>query len=243
LKIGDWKFQNCDGPPTISNQQSTISYFKFMGFNARFWLLLAVLLAGGGFIHWWQRAGEAAAARRPLREFPAELGGWRQSGADERFSPEAEKVLRADDYLSRYYTGPGGAWVSFYVGYYATQRHGATYHSPLNCLPGAGWVMSDPQLVSVQPRSGAAFAANRYLITNGGQRQLLLYWYAGRGRRVASEYWGKIFTVWDSIARRRSDGAMVRVMLPLGDDEAAATRVAVQFAAAADPYLAEFVPD
>ena len=211
--------------------------------NQRFWLLLAVLLAGGGFIHWWQRTGEAAVSRRSLREFPAALEAWQQNGNDQRFDAATEKVLRADDYISRRYVGPEGTAISLYVGYYATQRNGATYHSPLNCLPGAGWVMDEHQLVTIQPANGPAFAANRYIIANGEHRELLLYWYAGRGRAVASEYWGKIYTVWDSIALRRSDGAMVRVMLPMGDDAEKATRAAVSFAALASPQLAEFVPD
>ena len=211
--------------------------------NLRFWAVLVFLLAGGGFVHWWQRAGEAAVTRRALREFPASVGEWRQTGADERFDAETEKVLRADDYLSRRYAGPEGP-ASLYVGYYASQRNGATYHSPLNCLPGAGWVMEGQQLVTIQPVDGSpAFTANRFIISNGGRRELLLYWYEGRGRAVASEYWGKIYTVLDSITRRRSDVAMVRVMLPLRESEAEATQSAIHFAANATPYLGDFIPD
>ncbi len=210
--------------------------------NLRFWLVLAFLLAGGGFVHWWQRAGEASVTRHNLRELPAHIGVWQQSGPDERFDQETEKVLRADDYVSRRYAGPEGT-VSLYVGYYASQRNGATYHSPLNCLPGAGWVMDGQQLVTIQPVDGRpAFTANRYIISNGDHRELLLYWYEGRGRAVASEYWGKIYTVLDSISRRRSDGAMVRVMLPLRDSETEATRVAAQFAAELTPTLPDFIP-
>src|SRR5260370_1191497 len=103
----------------------------------RFWILLAVLLLGGGIINIWQRAGEAHVSRRALRDFPSQLGGWRQVGEDVRFDDETEKVLSADDYLSRNFVSDGRT-ASFYVGYYATQRNGATYHSPLNCLPSRG---------------------------------------------------------------------------------------------------------
>ena len=71
----------------------------------------------------------------------------------------------------------------------------------------------------------------------------MLYWYEGRGRAVASEYWGKIYTVIDSVRRRRSDGAMVRIMVPLGDSKEDAEKTAVEMASQAAPQLSAFVPD
>src|SRR5258708_37154770 len=98
----------------------------------RFWMLLAVLLLGGGIINVWERAGESQVSRRNLKNFPAQIGSWRQVGDDLRFDDETEKVLRADDYLSRNF-GSNGPTASFYVGDYPTQRNGAPHHSPLNC--------------------------------------------------------------------------------------------------------------
>jgi EpsI family protein len=209
-----------------------------------FWVMLALLLAGGATVKWWEHAGEAHVERRALSEFPTELGAWRQSGADTRFTEEVMQVLLADDYLSRDYVSADGRGANFYVGYYATQRNGATYHSPLNCLPGSGWEMREPGVIHITPAGGGApFEANRYVVENGDNRQLLIYWYQGRGRAVASEYWGKIYTVVDGVKRRRSDGAMVRVMVPFAGDEAEALRAATDLAAQAAPHLSAFVPD
>jgi EpsI family protein len=210
----------------------------------RFWALLAVLVMSGVVIHLWERAGEAHIDRRPLTEFPSQLGQWKKFGIDARFDKETEAVLRADDYLSRNYARSDGNVASFYVGYYATQRNGATYHSPLNCLPGSGWTMSDPATITITPAGGGpAFEANRYIIENGNERQLLVYWYQGRGRAVASEYWGKVYTVLDSMRRNRSDGAMVRVTVPVGQSEAAALATATDLAAQAAPSLPVYIPD
>jgi EpsI family protein len=212
--------------------------------SRRFWALLAVLLLSGIVINVWQRAGEAHVERQALKDFPAQLGEWRQVGADQRFDKQTESVLRADDYVARNYALPDGRTASFYVGYYATQRNGASYHSPLNCLPGSGWSMNDPSVVRITPAGGSqSFEANRYIIQNGNDRELMIYWYQGRGRIVASEYWGKIYTVLDSMRRRRSDGAMVRVVVPVNKSEAAALEAATALSAQAAQALPGYVPD
>ncbi|HVF42284.1 MAG TPA: EpsI family protein [Pyrinomonadaceae bacterium] len=210
-----------------------------------FWVMVALLVAGGAVINVWAASGEASAPRRPLAEFPAEVGGWRQRGGDARFDAATEAVLRANDYVSRDYVSADGAVpASLYVGYYATQRTGATYHSPLNCLPGSGWTLNEPGRVEIKPADGSpAFEANRYVIEHAGDRHLMIYWYQGRGRAVASEYVDKVYTVFDSIRRRRSDGSMVRVLVPVRGSEKDALERATQFASQVEPKLSAYVPD
>lgn len=209
----------------------------------RFAILFVVLLAGGFVVNAWEYLGEARVARRELRDFPKQIGTWEQSGGDEQFDDQTLAVLRSSDYLLRNYRGADGRVVNFYVGYYASQRDGATFHSPLNCLPGAGWVMNEPGKITITPEGRAPFVANRYLIQNGLHKELLVYWYQGRGRAVASEYWGKVYTVVDSVRMRRSDGAMVRIMTPVDGSESKALQSAVDLAARSSSILPEFVPD
>jgi EpsI family protein len=215
-----------------------------LSLNVRFWALMLVLVGAGVVINLWQYSGEAKVSRRSFSEFPTELGHWKRLGSDQRFDTATESVLRADDYLSRTYFSDQGQIASFYLGYYATQQNGATYHSPLNCLPGAGWTMSEPREIRIEPANGgAAFVANRYVIQNGVDRQLMIYWYQGRGRAVASEYWGKIYTVIDSIRRRRSDGALVRVVVPISGSEPEALKAGSDLAAEAAAAISAYVPD
>ena len=209
----------------------------------RFAILFVLLLAGALVVNAWEYLGEARVERKELRGFPRQVGTWQQTGGDEQFDNQTLAVLRASDYLLRNYRGADGRVVNFYVGYYASQRDGATYHSPLNCLPGAGWVMSEPGTITITPKGRPAFVANKYLIQNGDHKDLLVYWYQGRGRAVASEYWGKIYTVIDSVRRRRSDGAMVRITTPVESSEPAALQAAVDLAANSSSILPEFIPD
>ncbi len=209
----------------------------------RFAILFVVLLAGGFVVNAWEYLGEARVSRKELKDFPKQIGTWKQSGGDEQFDNQTLAVLRSSDYLLRSYRGADGRIVNFYVGYYASQRDGATYHSPLNCLPGAGWVMYEPGTITITPEGRAPFVANRYLIQNGLHKEMLIYWYQGRGRAIASEYWGKVYTVVDSVRLRRSDGAMVRIMTPVDDSESNALQAAIDLAAQSSTLLPEFVPD
>lgn len=204
--------------------------------------LFAAILVCGTFVNWFQYRGEAQVARRPLSEIPRFLGSWEQRNEDIRFDPETEKVLRASDYVMRDYYGPGKR-LNLYVGYYASQRSGATYHSPLSCLPGTGWEMSDPQIVQINTPAGRNLTVNQYIIQQGEHREYLVYWYQGRGRTSTSEYTDKLFTSFDSLTKRRSDGAMVRIMTPLGKDPARSLAAAIDLTSHVADNLREFLPD
>lgn len=211
--------------------------------RARFWFLIAVLLAGGIIISWANSRGEASVVRRSLSEIPRVIGDWTQRGAPIRFDQATESVLGTTDYTMREFTLENGRIANVYVGYYSSRRTGATYHSPQNCLPGAGWVMKEPEIIEITTGQGKTFPANRFIIENGIYKEILIYWYQGRGRAVASEYNDKIFTIWDSVLRRRSDGAMVRVMTSVGNSEAEANAAATSLAAKIAEQLSEYVPD
>jgi EpsI family protein len=211
--------------------------------SSKYWLLVAVLLTGAVFINWFQQRGETEVPRKPLAQLPETLGDWRQKGDEIRFGEATESVLRVSDYTQRFYVAPDGRIANLYVGYYASQRTGITYHSPQNCLPGAGWVMREPQTVEIKTSAGKIFMANRYRIENGMYDEIMIYWYQGRGRAEASEYRDKLNTVWDSAFRRRSDGALIRVMTSVAGDERQATKTAIDLSARLADNLGEFVPD
>ena len=211
--------------------------------SVRFAVLFICLLVTGVLVNAWAYLGEANVDRKQLKDFPEQLGEWRKSDPDQIIDEPTMKVLRASDYLLRDYQRPDGQVANFYVGYYATQRNGASYHSPLNCLPGSGWTLSNPDAVTISLPDGTNFVANKYVLQNGEYKSLMIYWYQGRGRAEASEYWGKIYTVIDSVLRRRSDGALVRITVPLGNSEPAALESAKDLSAKAAAAIKEFVPN
>jgi EpsI family protein len=192
---------------------------------------------------------EPTPIRESLAGLPIVLGNW-QGRVERDFEPEIVRVLGVDDYTVRSYSSAGRR-VGLYIGYHATQRHGDTIHSPLNCLPGAGWTpaMQDRAVVTVaDPATGADrhIQINKVVIERGLDRQLVLYWYQSHGRVVASEYWGKVYTVVDAIRHNRTDAALVRVIAPVAsrdaDELATAEKAAVEFVQTLFPHLGKHLP-
>ena len=158
------------------------------------------------------------------------------------------KVLGVDDYLSRVYYRSDRAAVGLYMGYYASQRQGDTIHSPLNCLPGAGWEPLSQGRLTIANVDGRGndITVNRYVVQKGLDRQLVLYWYQSHGRVVASEYTSKLYLIHDAIRLNRTDGSMVRVIAPIRhgatDDGAAADQLAQAFVRVLFPPLPAYLP-
>jgi EpsI family protein len=189
---------------------------------------------------------EEVPLRTSFATFPMQLGEWR-GVPQPPMSEQVAKVLGADDYLTRAYFKPDRAGVGLFIGYWKSQRQGDTIHSPLNCLPGAGWQpVSNTKLTFPDPRApaGPALTVNRVVIQKGLEKQLVLYWYQSHGRIVASEYWGRFYLMADAMRLNRTDGSIVRVIAPVpSGNEAEAEGTALEFAGLLLPALGSFLPE
>jgi exosortase D (VPLPA-CTERM-specific) len=159
---------------------------------------------------------EVVPSRSSFAGFPLRIGEW--TGRREALGADVLSVLQLDDYVLANYVDTAGEPVGFYVSYYNTQRDRRVVHSPRACIPGSGWHIDDLSQIEVP---GTGVRANRMLVLNGDARQLIYYWFDQRGRNLTSELSVKWFLFWDSVTRHRSDGAMVRLVTPLGRGEAA----------------------
>lgn len=166
----------------------------------------------------------AAPAAIALDAIPVSLGGWAGSTAPP-LDPEVAQVLGADQYVHRYYALSGAPTLEMDVAYYAQPRVGATAHSPLNCLPGNGWTMSQPMLREVGS-GGAAWTVREVTVSRGTQRFAMSYWFQNRQRVDYNEFAARWHVFTDALRRRPSDTAMVRVLTPVPADDTAG-RVAV----------------
>lgn len=201
--------------------------------------IVIALLAGAALFGTHAASTEALVDREPLATLPHVIGVWNGREA----TPLADDVvaqLGVDDYIHRTYVSEAGGPVGLYAGYYGSQRQGDTIHSPQNCLPGAGWRPVSSSTIALQ-HGESSVPVNRYLIQKGLDQQVVLYWYQGRGRVVASEYANKALLMWDAATLQRTNGGLVRVMSPVSPGRDAGADV-VAFATALLPKLERLMP-
>ena len=173
-----------------------------------------------------------------LGALPYRLDSW--VGRDEPpLDEETVRILAADSYLNRSYTAePSRAPLNLYVAYYGEQRHGVSIHSPLHCLPGTGWEPLDVATVDVPLADGTAGLARRMIVRKNRDRAVVLYWYSIHRRMLANEVVSKAWLLHDSLWFRRSDAALVRIVVPVGGaDPSTAEQRGLTFARGVLPYL------
>jgi EpsI family protein len=213
----------------------------------RYFGMLIFLCAAALFTQYltYYRIAERTPGRRPLSGLPDQAGRWKKIDARTLGSDQARE-LNADDYLSRTYVNDRGMISYLFTAFYASQRYRQTVHSPQNCIPGAGWTMSNHRLHSLKFDSSRTGEVNEYSIEKDGVRMLAFYWYQGRGRIVAGDYLGRFLIMRDALLIRRTDGALVRVIIPIADNAEAESRsraAGLDFVATLVPMLSDYIPD
>ena len=199
-------------------------------------LLVTAFVAAANVSH-----GEAIVPHQPLRELPYTFDGW--TGTEQPLQEQVVQAVGVSDYSNRIYLSPPAEVVQLYVGYYSSQRTGDTIHSPKNCLPGAGWDPIQSGHAKISVPGGRQIVVNEYVIQQGLDKQLVFYWYQGRGRVIASEYSGKFWMVADAIRRNRTDGALVRLITPMHDSEVFAQARLVRFTQTSVSSLEKVIPN
>jgi EpsI family protein len=171
------------------------------------------LLAQAGLVH-WAAGRERTPAPPSLSSFPAEIGEWKQLREDP-IAADVAAELRADRLLSRTYAqSETGSVAGLFVAWFQSQRAGSGQpHSPKVCLPAAGWIPEAAGEITLDT-SGGAIAVNRYIVVNRGQRDVVLYWYQGPRRVTAGEWEAKLWLIADALRDKRTDTALVRVIVP-----------------------------
>lgn len=189
----------------------------------------AVILALGAAAVSTTDAERAMRLSQPLAaSIPREFQGI--AGQDYEIPEQEREIAGMTDYVMRLFPvgdERSGEAFSIYVGYHA--RRGQTIHSPKNCLPGSGWESLVTDQTQVATAEGPV-TVNRALVHRKGDLAVVYYWYQGRGRVEASEYAVKLQLVRDAIVRRRTDEALVRIIVPVTNSESAAADFATSVA-------------
>jgi exosortase D (VPLPA-CTERM-specific) len=254
LLLGEAKLLRSVAPSTLRGQplfdldfgtaNIQFSRIKDVRVNSYFIVaVLAIVLGLGVMLGLGNRQPELA-DRKTLTEFPMTSADW--VGRANVLEGDIQKALGADEYLLVDYSSTQGLPpVNLLVSYYASQTNGSGMHSPEVCIPAGGWEVSrwGQYNVTLANSTFGQLKVNRAIIQKGQSKQLVYYWFEQRGRHVTSDYWAKAYTVWDSISRGRSDGALVRVVTPIESEAVdVADKRLNQFLNFAVEELPRFVP-
>ena len=117
--------------------------------------------------------------------------------------------------------------MNVFVAYFKSLQNTAGPHSPHDCLPGSGWLISTSSVPTFPaPGWNEDIQVNQYTMEKAGQKILVVYWYQNDRHVWAEEFRAKLTMLPDLIRYRRSDVSLVRLITPLregGVDRAVAT--------------------
>jgi EpsI family protein len=193
--------------------------------------------------------------RHNLDAFPKRIGEWHVDpipepivshfpAIDDAFlhaypTPNGERrFVRADDELTRVYRSEKGDRVRLFIGYHRSQHEGKELASDLS-----GLLASVASPVSL-PVGTSTVTVNEVSHESANKQRTVLYWYVLNGRIVTDMRRAKMYMVWDAIAHRRTNGAVVMLgweSTP-GRDAESSRRKALELADAVSTLLSQYFP-
>ena len=203
--------------------------------KADFWVVVGLVVLTGILVNLLRYSEVRPQTRPHLSSLPVQSGNWQ--GERTHFDETTYEVLKADESLLTFFRSPQGQ-VWLFVAYFESQKYGSQIHSPKNCLPGSGWKILKKEKVKTNLASlkGKKLEMNRLVISDGTSQQLMLYWFVTRSGIITNEFALKLDLVFNSLKRKPTDAAFVRISLPFeqGREEEA-------WEVAAD-FMSNFVP-
>ncbi len=168
--------------------------------------------------------------------FPLAKGDW--VGQQEVVPAFVTDLLNPKAIFSATYTNSQGTQIHLLFDYFVTAGSFGGPHSPRNCLPGSGWVISDQQKRTIAVGS-REISAGRLLLRLDQTRQIVDFWYVTNYGETASDYLFKFYSMISSLTLQPRDVAFVRLICA---DDPASQAALEEFEALFVPEIYRFLP-
>lgn len=137
-----------------------------------------------------------------LAAFPRQIGEWFSThGVQEAAVPVG---FHPDHELRRRYIRASGEEIEVYLGYFESQTQGKEL---VNHQTATLHLQTFPVQISVP--DGGHRVVNGLVHSDQTRSYVALFWYDLNGRVVADRYWAKVYTIWDALVHRRTNGTVV----------------------------------
>lgn len=179
--------------------------------------------------------------RTSFNSFPLKINGL--IAEEDQIPGIEQEILQMSDYFFGHYREKKLPPITLFIGYYDQQTAGRTPHSPRVCIPSGGWKIQDLDTAELT-KDGSTVPINRVIIGKGEQKLLVYYWFLQRGKFIANEYMAKFNLLWGGLSSSRTDGALVRVTMPIDNtmSEIVADERLSEFSQALIKILPKYVP-
>jgi len=156
---------------------------------------------------------------QPLAQFPLKVGNW--TGQADTLDARALSVLGTDQYFLADYRNGDAPPVNLYMLYYPIQDSttNQALHSPLFCVPGGGWTIDTQTSRTIALSKDRALRVNELLISKGSEREIVLFWFVQNGEATIDTNFSKFVQIKNALLKGRTDGAMIRLVTQLGQNE------------------------
>jgi len=180
-----------------------------------YWIVIGLLLMTGVYVNILRYSRVTPDKAANLKGIPLAVGQW--EGEEFYLDERTNEILKADQTIFRRYRSPDGGVVELFIAYFGSQKYGAQIHSPKHCLPGGGWKILRRERHKFQfQRSKETFVlpVNKMLISDGKNTDLMFYWFITRRGIITNEFMLKLDLALNSLMRRPTDAAFIRIMIP-----------------------------
>ena len=142
-----------------------------------------------------------------LDKFPLTIGDWH--GTKEVVDPQILELLNPQSIISATYVNSEGISVHLLFDFFSSEATFGGPHSPRNCLPGSGWVITETLSHNIE-RANSVVPAGRFQLQFNKAKQVMDFWYITHYGETANDYMFKLYELLSALTFKPRDIAFVR---------------------------------
>ncbi len=206
-----------------------------------FWIVVGIFILSGVLVNLLRYSRVESKKTVSFSLIPLEYEKWK--GQEYFFPDQTYQLLKADASTLRKYTNGEGKELWLFISYFKSQEYGAQIHSPKHCLPGSGWKILRKEKSRINLDTGSSLKVNKLLIAEKNSKEIMYYWFQTRGGIISSELGLKFDLMLNSLKRKPSDAAFIRINLPLNQLSEKEAKVLLEdFLQTFSPRIKEALP-